>query len=43
MVLCKDFVKFDVYTNQKCSRDNSKVSIFLHSDVFTAFGTFLLV
>ena len=25
MLLCKDFVKFDVLTNQKCSRDNRKV------------------
>ena len=25
MLLCKDFVKFDVLTNQKCSKDNRKV------------------
>ena len=43
MVLCEDFVKFDVQTNQKNSRDTSKVSNFLHSDIFTAFGSFLFV
>ena len=40
MLLCEDFVKFDVQTNQNLSRDNSKVSTFLHSDVFTAFWSF---
>ena len=39
MLLCQDFVKFDE-TNQNHSRDNSKVSNFLHSDVFTAFWSF---
>ena len=43
MLLCEDFVKFDVSTNQKCNRDNSKVSTFFHSDVFIAFGSFLLI
>ena len=28
MLLCRDFVKFDVLTDQKCSRDNSKVITF---------------
>ena len=42
MLLCKDIVKGYVQTNQKCSRDNSKVSTFLHSHVFTMFGSFLL-
>ena len=40
MLLCQDFVKFDVSTNQNHSRGNSKVSNFLHSDVFTAFWSF---
>ena len=40
MLLCEDFVKFDVSTNQNHSGDNSKVSTFLHSDVFTAFWSF---
>ena len=30
MLLCKDFVKFNVQTNQKCSRDNGKVATFMH-------------
>ena len=30
MLLCEDFVKFDVQTNQKCSRDNGKVATFMH-------------
>ena len=30
MQLCKDFVKFNVQTNQKCSRDNGKVATFMH-------------
>ena len=42
MVLCDDFVKFDVQTNLKYSRDNSKVSTVLHSALFTAFGLFFL-
>ena len=28
MLLCGDFIKFDVLTNQKSSRDNSKVVTF---------------
>ena len=30
MLLCEDFLKFDVQTNQKCSRDNGKVATFMH-------------
>ena len=30
MLLCRDFVKFDVLTNQKCSKDNRKVRCSLH-------------
>ena len=40
MLLCEDFVKFDISTNQNHSTDNSKVSTFLHTDVFTAFWSF---
>ena len=40
MLLCEDFVEFDVETNQNHSTDNSKVSTFLHSDVFNAFWSF---
>ena len=35
--LCEDFVKFDVYINKNLSRDNSKVSTFLHSNVLIVF------
>ena len=28
MLLCRDFIKIDVLTNQKSSRDNSKVITF---------------
>ena len=38
MVLCDDFVKFDVQTNLKYS----KISTVLHSALFTAFGFFFL-
>ena len=43
MLLSEDLAKFDVETNQKCSRENSQDSIFLLSDVFIAFGSFLLI
>ena len=40
MLLCEDFVKFDVYINKNLSRDNSKVSTFLHSNVLIVFWSF---
>ena len=45
MLLCKDFVKFVLSTNQQCSRDNfSKViTFFAFQFVFIAFGSFLLI
>ena len=36
------FWKFDLWTNQKYIRDNSKVSTSLHSGMFFALGSFLL-
>ena len=38
MLLCEDFFKFDVQTNQKCRRENSTFF-----DVFIAVGSFLLI
>ena len=37
MLLCQDFVKFAVQTNQKYSRGNSEFSTFLLSHMFIAF------
>ena len=43
MLLCRDFVELAVQTNQKYSRDNNKVSTFLHSHMFIALDCFLLI